>query len=185
MNKKSINASGLDAGRGSNTQSIVFSGLLVATSIIFTRFLGFMAFGGAVRISFGGLPIALAGALMGPFWGAMTGIVADVLGATLFPQGAFFPGFTLTAALSGLIPGLVLYRRKPSISLIAISSILSAVICSLILNTFWLTILLNKGFLVLLPTRIVSALAIAFIEAILLKVLLTAFRGHFGKTGRA
>ena len=169
MNKKSINASGLDAGRGSNTQSIVFSGLLVATSIIFTRFLGFMAFGGAVRISFGGLPIALAGALMGPFWGAMTGIVADVLGATLFPQGAFFPGFTLTAALSGLIPGLVLYRRKPSISL----------------NTFWLTILLKKGFLVLLPTRIVSALAIAFIEAILLKVLLTAFRGHFGKTGRA
>ena len=59
MNKKSINASGLDAGRGSNTQSIVFSGLLVATSIIFTRFLGFMAFGGAVRISFGGLQHAL------------------------------------------------------------------------------------------------------------------------------
>lgn len=169
----------------SNTQSIVFSGLLVATSIIFTRFLGFMALGGAVRISFGGLPIALAGALMGPFWGAMTGLVADLLGATLFPQGPFFPGFTLTAALSGLIPGLVLYGRKPSIRLIGLSSILSAVICSLILNTFWLTILLKKGFLVLLPTRIVSALAIAFIEAILLKVLLSAFKGRFGKTGRA
>lgn len=185
MNKKSINTSGFDVRRGNNTQSIVFSGLLVATSIIFTRFLGFIAFGGAVRLSFGGLPIALAGALMGPFWGALTGLVADLLGATLFPQGAFFPGFTLTAALSGLIPGLVLYKRSPSASLIALSSILSAVICSLILNTFWLTILLKKGFLILLPTRIVSAFAIALIEAILLKVLLTAFKGRFGKTGRA
>ena len=178
---KSINAVNVEAKRGSNVQSLVFSALLVATSIIFTRFLGFIAFGGAVRISFGNLPIALAGALLGPFWGGMTGLAADLLGATLFPQGGFFPGFTLTSVLTGVIPGIILYSRKPSIKLIALSSIISAVLCSLILNTFWLTILLKKGFLVLLPTRIVSALTIAFIEAILLKVLLTAFYGRIGK----
>lgn len=180
MNKKSINPN-VEVNRGTNVQSLVFSAFLVASSIIFTRFLGFMAFGGAVRISFGGLPIALSGALLGPFWGGMTGMVADLLGATLFPQGGFFPGFTLTSTLLGVIPGIVLYKRKPSLKLIALSSILSAVICSLILNTFWLTILLKKGFLVLLPTRIVSACSIAFIEAVLLKVLLTAFYGRIGK----
>lgn len=178
---KSINTVNVKAKRGSNVQALVFSALLVASSIIFTRFLGFMAFGGAVRISFGGLPIALAGALLGPFWGGMTGMVADLLGATLFPQGAYFPGFTLTSTLLGVIPGIVLYSRKPSIKWIALSCLLSAVICSLLLNTFWLTILLKKGFLVLLPTRTVSALTIATIEAVLLKVLLTAFYGRIGK----
>lgn len=181
MNKKSINAMGFGSRRGSNAKSIVFSGLLVASSIILTRFLGFMALGGAVRISFGGLPIALAGALMGPFWGGMVGMVADLLGATLFPQGAFFPGFTLTAALSGFIPGLILYGRKPDMKIIALSSALVAAVCSLILNTFWLTILLKKGFLVLLPTRILSSVIIAFLEAILLKILLNAFEGRISK----
>ncbi len=178
---KSINTVNVRAKRGSNVQALVFSALLVASSVVFTRFLGFMAFGGAVRISFGGLPIALAGALLGPFWGGMTGMVADLLGATLFPQGAYFPGFTLTSTLLGVIPGIVLYSRKPSMKWIALSCLLSAVICSLVLNTFWLTILLKKGFLVLLPTRTVSALTIATIEAVLLKVLLTAFYGRIGK----
>lgn len=178
---KSINTVNVRAKRGSNVQALVFSALLVASSVVFTRFLGFMAFGGAVRISFGGLPIALAGALLGPFWGGMTGMVADLLGATLFPQGAYFPGFTLTSTLLGVIPGVVLYSRKPSMKWIALSCLLSAVICSLVLNTFWLTILLKKGFLVLLPTRTVSSLTIATIEAVLLKVLLTAFYGRIGK----
>jgi len=181
MNKKSNKAMGYGAGKRGNAQNVVFSGLLVASSIILTRFLGFLALGGAIRISFGGLPIALAGALMGPFWGGMVGMVADILGVSLFPQGAFFPGFTLTAALSGIIPGLVLYGRKPSIMLIAVSSALNAVICSLILNTFWLTILLEKGFLLLLPTRILSSVIIAFLEAILLKILLKAFYGKADK----
>lgn len=174
MNKKSINVK-VSKERSSNSKNIVFSGLLVAASIILTRFLGFLAFGGAVRLSFGGLPIALAGALMGPFWGGLVGMVADILGVTLFPQGAFFPGFTITAALSGVIPGLVLYGRKPSMKLIALSTGLNALICSLLLNTFWLTILLDKGFLVLLPTRIISSITIAVLEAMLLKVLLKAF----------
>jgi len=182
MNKKSINAMGYGARKRSNVQNIVFSGLLAASSIILTRFLGFMALGGAIRISFGGLPIALAGALMGPFWGGMVGMVADILGGSLFPQGAFFPGFTLTAALSGVIPGMIIYGRKPLIRLIAISSALNALIGSLILNTFWLTILLKKGFLVLLPTRILSSIVIAFLEAILLKILLNAFESQTGKS---
>ena len=181
MNKKSINAMSVQARRGSNAQSIILSGLLVALSIIFTRFLGFIIFGGAVRISFGGLPIALAGALLGPFWGGMTGMVADLLGATLFPQGPFFPGFTITAALSGMIPGLILYGRRPSLLLIAMSSALSAGICSLVLNTFWLAILLNKGFLILLPTRVLSSIMIAVMEATLLKFLLTALEGRIGR----
>ena len=42
-----------------------------------------------------------------------TGVV--LVGALLFPTGAFFPGFTLTAACTGLLYGLCLYRRDRSL----------------------------------------------------------------------
>lgn len=160
-----------------NTRNLVLAGLLVAASLILTRFFGFIAFGGSVRISLGGVPIALAGALLGPVFGGAVGFCADIVGATLFPQGAFFPGFTLTAILSGVIPGLFLYGRKYTWARIGISQGVSSVICSLLLNTLWLTILLQKGFLVLLPTRIVAAVITTIIEIMLMFILLKALDG--------
>ncbi len=38
--------------------------------------------------------------------------LADLIGATLFPAGPFFAGFTLSAFLTGLIYGLILYKRE-------------------------------------------------------------------------
>lgn len=160
-----------------NTRNLVLGGLLVAASLILTRFFGFLAFGGSVRISLGGVPIALAGALLGPVAGGIVGFCADVVGATLFPQGAFFPGFTLTAILSGVIPGLFLYGKKISWSRVAFSQSVSTIICSLILNTLWLTIILQKGFLILLPTRVVAAVITTIIEIILMVVLLKSLDG--------
>ena len=58
-------------------------GLLTAVSIVLTRVFGVMvpiAGVGALRLSFGEIPIMLTGVLFGPLPGALTGIAADVVG---------------------------------------------------------------------------------------------------------
>ena len=35
--------------------------------------------------------------------------IGDILGMMIFPSGSYFPGFTLTAFLTGVIYGVVLY----------------------------------------------------------------------------
>ncbi|MCA9791634.1 MAG: folate family ECF transporter S component [Candidatus Eremiobacteraeota bacterium] len=59
-----------------------------------------------------GFPVILSGFLLGPGYGAMVGAVSDILGYLLYPAGPFFPGFTLTQALTGAIPAAVLGHRR-------------------------------------------------------------------------
>ena len=75
------------------TKRMTTIGLLVGISVILTRFLGvMMPLGGiqALRLSFGHLPIMLAGILLGPAAGAITGALADLIGGILFPVGPYW-----------------------------------------------------------------------------------------------
>ena len=67
-----------------------------------------------LRIGFGFLCNASIGMLFGPVVGMMAGVCTDVLGyfAGNLSMGAYFPGYTLTAVVGGLIWGLWLYPRK-------------------------------------------------------------------------
>ncbi len=59
-------------------------------------------------ISFGGFPIILSGYFLGPISGFLVGAVSDVLAFLVRPSAfAFNPLFTLTSALTGLIPVLI------------------------------------------------------------------------------
>ncbi|WP_455560085.1 ECF transporter S component, partial [Agathobaculum hominis] len=67
-----------------------------------------------LRIGVGFLCNAAIGMLFGPVVGMMAGVCTDVLGyfAGNLSMGAYFPGYTLTAVVGGLIWGLWLYPRK-------------------------------------------------------------------------
>lgn len=66
----------------------------------------------SLRFGFSQLPILLAGALFGPWWGALAGILEDLLelasGTIITP----FFGFTLNKALLGFIPGVVFWATQ-------------------------------------------------------------------------
>lgn len=98
------------------TPVLVKASLLAGLSIIFTRVFSFMiplAGLPALRIGFGGLPIMISGMLFGPLVGGTVGVVADLIGFLLNPMGGtYFPGFTISAALTGVIPGLI-YKWIP------------------------------------------------------------------------
>ena len=132
--------------------------LLIAMDIVLTRFLAINT--QFLRISLGMIPVALAGAAFGPVWGGICGAVGDVLGMLIFPSGAYFPGFTLTAALTGIIYGLFLYHKEDTHALrnVLIASILVCIGCNLLLDTLWLNIMYGSGFIAILPARIIKCI---------------------------
>ena len=159
----------------------VASGLLIAVSILLTRLMAgnFLILGvPAARFSLGYLPILLAGALLGPGWGAGVGLIADVLGFFIFPNGAYFPPISLTSALAGLIPGLVfiLLPRWRLWSKTLLSAAVVQVGCSLFLQTYWLSLLYGKGYLLLLGPRTAVALVLIPVYTLLLIALLKALQ---------
>ena len=58
----------------------VFSAVLIAMSIVFTRFFS-INIGTSIRIGFGRFPIMLASIYYGPIFGLFVGAIADFLGA--------------------------------------------------------------------------------------------------------
>ncbi len=150
--------------------TIVTVALLVALNVILTRFLSIQT--QFLRIGFGFLPVAVAGIAYGPFWGAVTGAVGDILGMIIYPPAEYFPGFTLTALLTGLIFGLLLHRRVTVLRILAASAVV-CLLLNLVLDTLWLDIMYGSGFLVLLPARAVKCLINIPIYTILIRILWT------------
>ena len=75
--------------------------LLTAMQVVLSRFLSFNTL--SLKIGFAFLPVAIGAAVLGPVGGAIVGGLGDFLGAILFPIGPYFPGFTLSCALTGLV----------------------------------------------------------------------------------
>ena len=148
--------------------TIVTVALLVALDVILTRFLSIQT--QFLRIGFGFLPVAVAGIAYGPFWGAVTGAVGDILGMIIYPPADYFPGFTLTALLTGVIFGLLLHRRV-TIPRTILASALVCLLCNLVLDTLWLDIMYGSGFIALLPARVVKCLINIPIYTILIKII--------------
>lgn len=160
------------------TREITTLGLLVALEIVLARFCSIQARN--LRIGFSFLPIAMASIRFGPIPAAMAASAADILGAVLFPTtGAYFPGFTLTAFLTGVIFGLCLYRRQTAGHILA-AVLLNQLGLSLLLNTTWLSIMYHSPFLPLMATRIFQCAVLGPIQFIAIGTMVRLI-GRYGK----
>ncbi|MDD6190176.1 MAG: folate family ECF transporter S component [Firmicutes bacterium] len=155
--------------RNSKTQQLVIMAILITISIILTRFCSINT--PILRIGFGFLPCAIMGIMYGPLWAGAGYVVADVLGMVIFPSGAFFPGFTLTAFLTGLVYGFFYHNRPVTIKSSILPNLIISVVLNLILDTIWLMILMGQGFWVLLPTRILKCVVMFAIQVLLIPLV--------------
>ena len=127
----------------SYTRKLALAGFFVAMDIISARFLYFYLpdpLSKVVRVSPQFLAHALAGWLLGPLWAAGSAVAGDWLGMLINSGGlAIHWGFTLSAALTGLIYGLFLYRRD--IRWIRAAAAVLAVVLpvSLLLGSVWMS----------------------------------------------
>ena len=144
---------------------MVVCAVLIAAAIVLSRFLSINAWN--LKIGFTFIPIFLAGYLFGPVKGALVGGVADLLGALLFPIGAYFPGFTLTCALEGATYGSLLHKKQtPARILIAVGIV--QLVLGLLVNTYWISILYGSPFVPLLATRAVQCIVMIPVEFIVI-----------------
>ncbi len=146
-------------------QVLTAMAMLIALQVV-SRFLTINLFPW-LRISFGFLPIAVAGMLFGPVYAALGGGLGDVIGFLLFPSGTYFPGFTITAMAEGLIYGFILFGVYKELRFgsragwlrVLLCELAITVLCYLALNTLWLSILQGKAFLAIFPVRFLKNIA--------------------------
>ncbi len=153
----------------------MYVGLLIGISVVLTRYFGIMIpIAGimGLRLSLGEIPLYLTGIMFGPLAGGAAGAAADLIGMAIAPVGPYFPGFTLSAALTGVIPGLILFRRGTRASYIwLLIAVGIAGVTVTLLNTFWLSMMIQEGVYALLPTRALSRVLIIPLHALVLWVL--------------
>lgn len=154
----------------SKLKKVILAALLLATTVVLSRFLSIKT--PIIVISFSYLPIMLSAILLGPFYSTLIAALSDLIGALLFPFGAYFFGYTLSSALAGLIYGLLLYKGKKEFSnknfiiRLIVSTLLVIVVCNTLLNTLWIYITTKKALVAILPTRLLKQLIMLPIEVV-------------------
>lgn len=129
-----------------------------------------------IEIRFGALPVAVAGAFFGPVIGGIVGGLSDILAFIVKPTGPFFPGFTISSVIGGVIFGFILYSkdRKPTILRIFMAQVAYTIIVGLLINSFNLYFLYGDisqgigGYFAYMSTRLLKELIMLPVNAILL-----------------
>ena len=142
------------------------SAMLVTLDIVFTRLLAINT--PVMKIGFGFAAVALAALLYGPYWAMLTAALGDFVGSVLFPVGPFFPGFTLTAALTGLIFGLCMCGKRGSSFRPVLAAFLNCLLITLLANTALIAYISGNDFSVLFATRIVQFVVMFPVQALVL-----------------
>ena len=127
-----------------------------------------------VRIGFSGIPNQVVAYLFGPAVGGIFGAALDVIKYLIKPDGAFFPGFTVSAALGGIIYGAFLYKKKVTLPRVFASQLLVKIAVNILLNTLWLNMLYGKAFLAILPGRVISNAVMLPIDTAIMFFMLQA-----------
>lgn len=90
------------------SKKIVLTAILLALLVVLSRFLSIKT--PITKISFAFLPTMLCATWLGWKWTMLLNILGDLIGATLFPTGPYFVGYTISTAISGFTYGLLLYQ---------------------------------------------------------------------------
>ena len=156
-----------------STRTLTTLALLTAIEIVLSRFLSINAWN--IKIGFSFVPVVIAAILYGPIAAGVVAALGDFLGAILFPIGAYFPGFTLTAFLTGCVFGFFLHEKQSWPRIIA-SVVINQLILSLFLNTLWISILYGSPYGPLLATRVVQCLILTAFQLICIPLIAQALQ---------
>lgn len=126
-----------------------------------------------IRIGFDFIAKEMTGMFFGPVVGCAVGGLSDLISYMIKPVGGYFPGFTVSAMLGGLIYGLLLYKRPVSLLRIIAANSVVTVFVNLLLNTYWLVFLYGDAFFALLPARAFKQFLMLPIEVMLFYITAT------------
>ncbi|SEA83784.1 ECF transporter S component, folate family [Pseudobutyrivibrio sp. ACV-2] len=156
-----------------NTKTLTIAAMLTAIGII----LGFfkLPITQLIEIRFGSLPVAMAGMMFGPGVAGIVGALIDIGGFLVKPTGPFFPGFTISGIVSGIIFGVMLHDNKCTFLRIFATQAIHTLIVGIIMNSFWLNLLyLKNGYLAAIIARLPKELIMIPVMTVLLYTVLNS-----------
>ncbi len=167
-----------------NTLKMVVAALLVALAFVFALFT--IRISEAMQIGFTEFPLLAAGFILGPFYGALTGLVKDLL--EMMRMGYPPSLYTLAPVVLGLLPGIALkvfgskklYNSIPILFLvILITTLTRTFVVSLSLH--YVNGLEWGAVFVTLPPKIIIVIIEAVIYTVAFKMLLPLVKNMFNK----
>ena len=159
------------AGEFKNIRVLAFAGMVTALAIILESFPIYLL-GQSLKIYFSFVVVSLGCACYGPLVGMGVGAVIDTLGFLLSSYGEpYFPGYLITAMLSGLIYGVMLYQRKPTIPRLIVTRLLINYGSNVLLGSVWKAMLYGKGYYYYFTTGLVKNTTMLPIEVLLMVLM--------------
>ncbi len=132
---------------------LCFCGIMGAASVVLSQ-VATIRVGDFFRIGFANIPNQIIAFLFGPWVGAIFGGTMDILNWFITPNGAFFPGYTLTAICACFIYGVFLYDRPVKLWRVIAAEVCVKLFCNLGLNTLWIMMTTGNAFKAIIATRI-------------------------------
>lgn len=170
----------------SKLKKIVLSAMFLALLIVLSRFLSIKT--PILVISFSFIPIMLSAMLLGPKYSTIIAALGDLIGALLFPFGSYFPGYTLSQAIIGLIYGIFLYENENKkisdgkfIVRLILSSILSLIGVGIFITGIWVHIIAGKAYIAVLSTRVIAQIVMLPIQVTIIFMLRKMLKPAFEK----
>ena len=158
-----------------DTRTMTTIALLIAMTVFLARFCSISAWN--IRIGFSFLPVAVAAILFGMKEACAVAALSDIIGTILFPVGPYFPGFTLTAFLTGIIYAVFLHKKQTPLRILGCVAI-NQLFLSLFLNSFWISIWYSSPYLPLLATRSVQTFVVGIAQFLMLGVVSKVLSVH-------
>ena len=157
-----------------NIRVLAFAGMVTALAIILESFPIYLL-GQSLKIYFSFVVVSLGCACYGPLVGMGVGAVIDTLGFLLSSYGEpYFPGYLISAVLSGLIYGVMLYRQKPTLPRVIITRLIINYGSNVLLGSVWKAMLYGKGYLYYMTSGAVKNTIMLPIEVFLTWMVLNA-----------
>ena len=97
-----------------SSRAIAVSGMLLGVHLVLSMALG-IYLTQSVKFSLSFVTNVITGWLYGPWMALLTGALGDILQYILKPVGGYFFGWTLSAAIGGLLYGLAFFQKSPAV----------------------------------------------------------------------
>ncbi len=161
----------------SEVRRMVLAGLLLALTIIFTRFLSIQYIPGIpfTRISLGPCMIIFASLLLGPIYGGAVGGLSDLFGILMVPNAQGYsinPLITVCYTLLGIVPWLVyklvLKIKSERVEYIALISVLFAftIFVTIVTLTIYQDLKLWVKLVIIIGSSVISVASVFLVPLI-------------------
>ena len=154
-----------------NVRMLTLAGIITAASIVLESF-PICLLGTSLKIYFSFLVISLGCYVYGPAVGILVGFANDTLGFLISSFGEpYFPGYLITAMLSGLIYGTLLYRQRITVLRLVVVRLVINYGSNVLLGSVWKAMLYGKGYYYYFTTGLVKNTTMLPIEVLLMVLM--------------